>query len=287
MALASPPPAAVVLVPSALHALAGHNIAHADGISRGGNAAASQRVDSSTGVIVPWAGQTVRDLHQEYRNVFRKGNRNAASHLWSTFLLERSAGMEQSRLELMFSGFCAVSGSPVHPSKYTTYRMSLDTVSGGKAEGYTFYCCWPCVCDTQDFIRVDTKTIQTAEGPRQYHWMVIGNPCTSPDKVPYEAPEVTCVDGELVGATMSDNGYVILTMFPLESERPGLDALHEDDYAGECHRRMEAGYNSGMGEIFRHVAGISPLITRSTDGAICAVGECPASSRPAEHIGMV
>lgn len=65
----------------------------------------------------PWQGSTVRDLHQEYRNIFRRGNRNAASHLWARFLLERSQTMEPERLELMFAGFCAVSGSPVHPHR--------------------------------------------------------------------------------------------------------------------------------------------------------------------------
>ena len=43
-----------------------------------------------------------------------------------------------------------------------------------------YYCCWPCVCDTQDFIRVDTKTIRTAEGPQKFRVAVIGNPCDDP-----------------------------------------------------------------------------------------------------------
>ena len=61
--------------------------------------------------------------------------------------------------------------------------MQLDTVNGTKIDGYTYFCCWPCVCDTQDLIRVDTKTIETQAGPKMYHWLVIGNPCRSPDKV--------------------------------------------------------------------------------------------------------
>ena len=54
---------------------------------------------------------TVRDLHREYSNIFRHGNRNAASHLWASFLLDRASSMSTERFELMFSGFCAVSGS--------------------------------------------------------------------------------------------------------------------------------------------------------------------------------
>ena len=37
-----------------------------------------------------WGGTTGQDLWNEYSNIFRYGNRNAASHLWATFVLERS-----------------------------------------------------------------------------------------------------------------------------------------------------------------------------------------------------
>ena len=114
----------------------------------------------------------VKDLHREYSNIFRHGNRNAASHLWASFLLSHAPSMSPERLELMFSGFCAVSGSPVQPSDYTRYRLTLPLVAGGNRSGYMYYCCWPCVCDTQDFIRIDTKNVTTAAGERQYHFAV-------------------------------------------------------------------------------------------------------------------
>ena len=63
-----------------------------------------------------WHPTSVQDLHREYGNIFRHGNRNAASHLWSTFLFDRQASMTAESLEMMFSGFCAVSGSPTRPS---------------------------------------------------------------------------------------------------------------------------------------------------------------------------
>ena len=86
---------------------------------------------------------TVQDLHREYGNIFRHGNRNAASHLWAAFLLDRAHMMTPERLELMFSGFCAVSGSPVRPSDYTRYRLTLPLVAGGNRSGYMYYCCAP------------------------------------------------------------------------------------------------------------------------------------------------
>jgi hypothetical protein len=139
--------------------------------------------------------------------------------------------MTQARLEYMFTGYCAVSGSPVNPHDYNRYRLTLPLVSGGgkRRTGYMHYCCWPCVCDTQDFIRVDTKTVSTSDGERQYHFAVLGNPCQNPDDLdrpflqPFDrrwtsirqsAPEVRCGDNHtLIGATLSDHGYPIIAMF--------------------------------------------------------------------------
>merc|ERR1719265_2298038 len=112
---------------------------------------------SSHSASAIWGGNSVQDLHQQYYNIFKHGNRNAASHLWSKFLLDRSTEMSHEKFTYMFSGFCAVSGSPVGPQDRTRYRLTLDKIGGGKHTGYMYYCCWPCVCDTQDFIRVDTR----------------------------------------------------------------------------------------------------------------------------------
>ncbi|CAK0847647.1 unnamed protein product [Prorocentrum cordatum] len=117
-----------------------------------------------------WAGKTCPDLHREYRNIFLHGNRNAASHLWSWFLLERSSQMSHQQLLFvllcMFSCFCAVSGSPTRPGDFNRYKLTLQRASGhGSVAGFMHYCCWPCVCDTQDFIKVDTKTVVTLRAP--------------------------------------------------------------------------------------------------------------------------
>merc|ERR1719191_2505607 len=112
------------------------------------------------GQVAYWNGVTVRDLHSEYGNIFKHGNRNAASHLWVSFILQRASQLAPSKLEEMFTGFCAVSGSPTRPSDYTRYRLTLPLVDGGGlVSGFMYYCCWPCVCDTQDFIRVDTANV--------------------------------------------------------------------------------------------------------------------------------
>ena len=236
---------------------------------------------ANTTIVEAWppafAGTpSVQDLHREYQNIFKHGNRNAASHRWSTFLLERSTQMTATRLRMFFTGFCAVSGSPVRPSNYNRYRLRLPKIGGGSnsgnhpslVTGYMHYCCWPCVCDTQDFIRIDTlnvtTTTTTSMGDNnngnsnnatasllsesqttttKMYFAVIGNPCDHPEllETPFHQPfgrgtttlkqtaqEVRCLeDGTMEGATLSDHGYVIISMFfdANEEEEVGVQEL--------------------------------------------------------------
>mmetsp|Transcript_9124 Transcript_9124/g.20316 ORF Transcript_9124/g.20316 Transcript_9124/m.20316 type:complete len:274 (+) Transcript_9124:55-876(+) len=247
-----------------------------------------QLVAGADELTTAWQGESVRDLHKEYYNIFRHGNRNAASHLWSSFLLERSHEMTVAKFELMFSGFCAVSGSPVQPQERTRYRLNLEKVGGGRRTGYMYYCCWPCVCDTQDFIKVDTRNVTLAGGVvRQYHFAVIGDPCkneaelSKPFVQPFygrgettllrEAPEVRCSDKkDLIGAHASDHGHTIISMF--FDEKEDLKSMDESLFESHCTDRKNNGYNSGMGEIFRKVAAITPVDVGCASGES---GECP------------
>jgi len=217
----------------------------------------------------------INDLHAQYYNIFKHGNRNAASHLWSSFLLEKSHQMTHEKLTHMFSGFCAVSGSPVQPMDRTRYRVALDKVGGGgKKIGYTYHCCSPCICDSKDFIRIDTKNITMLGGEtRQYHFQVVGNPCERPGELAkpfvdpfgrgqttlnHEAPDVRCdQNGKLEDAHMSDNGHIIIGLYHEEDE--SLKSMDEASFKDMCEHRAAQGYNSGMGQIFRKVAEITPL----------------------------
>ena len=232
-----------------------------------------------------------RELHQRYSEIFRYGNRNAASHLWTSYIIDRAAVTPAAQIELLFSGFCAVSGSPVYPSDYKRYRLRLKhAVTGVDEVGFMYYCCWPCVCDTWDFIKVDTLTVKTADGPKVYRFAVIGDPCLNEQQldVPFvqpfdgrtttlrrDAPEVRCENGRLIGATRTDHGFIAISMFfdaPSEEEedrgvwQPGRVVqrgghVFQDDveYSDMCSQRAANGYDSGMGEIFRRVAAITPV----------------------------
>jgi len=133
-----------------------------------------------------------------------------------------------------------------------------------------------------DLVRVDTKTMETADGKKRYDFLVVGDPCKNATalKAPFKDPfsgemaplsvaasEVKCHDGKLAGAAYSDHGYPIIGMLfntkddiDAANERYGHDA-HDPTFGfgGMCMMRQRHGYNSGMGLIFHLVASITPI----------------------------
>jgi len=215
---------------------------------------------SGDGVAVPWSGTTIADLRKEYYNIFPHQNRNAASHRWATFLIERSRSMTKATFEHMYSGFCPVSGSPIgSPGQRTLWQMTLPLAVDETKNivGGIHFCCWPCVCDTADFIRVDTKEITLKDGTFVFNFLVLGNPClVDGSLIPRQAPDAKCNGEELVKATESDNGFVIIGLLQdLSRTPPQVDI----QVATHCHERALGGYRSGMGTIFREVADINPI----------------------------
>jgi len=222
---------------------------------------------------------SVQDLWNEYHSIFPSGNRNAASHRWASFILQHSSGLDVEVIKQLFRGFCAVSGSPVTPSSAKRYKYSLPRVDGGSETGFIYHCCMPCVCDTQEFIRLDTKTIETSTGPQEFIFQVIGNPCSSASftsiyqelwadpfrpgqksSLAFSAPDVKCEDSVLDTAVMSDNGNVIVGMVfdePDEYQGMSFTDVASTDLAMFCEQRKSEGYNSGMGVIFAKVANIT------------------------------
>ena len=251
---------------------------------------------------------TVDDLHSHYGEIFRTGNRNAASHMWASWILAQAHQLSSADLERLFSGFCPVSGSPVNPSEYNTYHYKLRSLVPGAehASGFMHHCCAPCVCDTHDMIRADTKTVSLASGSATLTFAVIGDPCKRASTLertftdPFSgsettlgatAPEVQCdANGKLKGATYSDHSAVIIGLLgaapalntPGPSEPTpgrvttvgGQSFQDSREYSGFCASRALQGYNSGMGMIFRQVAQMSPLeapASASTIGAPSSV----------------
>jgi len=197
-------------------------------------------------------------------------------------MMQRAASLPEKKVLQAFKYFCAVSGSLLPDDPRTIYKVILPRVTGGNVSGAVRHCCWPCVCDMHDLVRVDTKMMETADGLKRYDFLVVGDPCKNetaldaPFKDPFSgemaplsvaASEVKCHDGKLVGAVYSDHGYPIIGMLfntkddvDAANERYGHDA-HDPTFGfgGMCVMRQRHGYNSGMGLVFHLVAGITPI----------------------------
>ena len=69
---------------------------------------------------------------------------------------------------------------------------------------------------------------------------------------------MSCKDGELVGATKSDNNYIVIGVAQPQTNKGGNQAteLFEENV---CEKRKSDGYKSGMGRIFIDLASINPI----------------------------
>eukprot|EP00931_Biecheleriopsis_adriatica_P009173 TRINITY_DN11026_c0_g1_i1.p1 TRINITY_DN11026_c0_g1~~TRINITY_DN11026_c0_g1_i1.p1 ORF type:complete len:261 (+),score=54.18 TRINITY_DN11026_c0_g1_i1:117-899(+) len=213
----------------------------------------------------------IEDLGRNYCNIFPSGNRNAASFRWFKFIADRAAQMDVNLFEELSKGYCPISGSPIAGTNQA--RVKLNKVGGGQEEYGSFYfCCDPCICDMVDLVKMDTKTLTfSSQTSKQYKVLVHGDPCkdaaaldaefTDPfsganESLRTAAPDVTCQGDALDSAVFSDGGYPIIGVF-FDDPGDGSGAVAED--TTYCQTRAGAGYNSGMGLIFRKVAEITPI----------------------------
>lgn len=210
----------------------------------------------------------IEGLENTYDQIFPTGNRNAASFKWFKYVADCASEVGEAAFETLGKGFCPISGSPIPGDNIA--KVMLSSVDGGESSGLFFFCCDPCICDMIDFVRVDSKTISS----KQYDVLVIGDPCKNKEKLlenytdPFsgnstnlqaEAPEIQCDGDQLQGAAMSDAGHPIIGLFyPEETATATIDGTTSNQTT-TCSNRANAGYNSGMGMIFRKVAGINPI----------------------------
>lgn len=204
---------------------------------------------------------TIKQLHDKYNEIFaRTQNRNAASHLWATYIIKRSASMTRGEILNLFSGFCPVSGSPVIPTERPEFRVPVQKAGSPQETvmGDIYFCCTPCVCDTMEFVRTDQVDLNTTSGVETFNALVIGDPCGHPEKIPKDASELSCgSDGKLVGASLSNKGHVVIGL--MQEGQPREAPNQVDGLKEGCEKRKKSGYPGGMGTIFANLTSINPI----------------------------
>mmetsp|Transcript_79496 Transcript_79496/g.213481 ORF Transcript_79496/g.213481 Transcript_79496/m.213481 type:complete len:367 (-) Transcript_79496:323-1423(-) len=231
----------------------------------------------TAGSFLPTLGQQLlsgQDLSDKYLDIFNSGSSASAAHLWSSYILKHATTMSTTTLERLFQSFCPVSGNLHHRTLVSTQQALLQRVEGGTSQGMVHTCCWPCACDLMDFASVDTKTVATLDGARQYDFLVIGNPCQHPEKLeepltdpiygyfPHlkdSMPEVYCSAGVLGGATLSDHGHPIISMFFADGTSQVMANQTLEALKAPCASRRTTGYDDGMGTTTRALFAIAPI----------------------------
>ena len=79
----------------------------------------------------------------------------------------------KEEISKLFASFCPVSGSIVRPSTYSKWHNLKVRKATNNVEGLAsvHVCCWPCVCDIQQFVKTDNMWIYTKNGwiyPKMY-----------------------------------------------------------------------------------------------------------------------
>lgn len=213
---------------------------------------------------------TIRELHDAYWQVFpRTGNRNAASHIWTTYVINKVTITPHTEDEIykLFSSFCPVSGSIVTPTPswnlwsglnvkessrpwWNPYQIELPTA------GSVYTCCWPCICDIQEFVKVDTLKINTKDkGEKLFPVLVIGDPCIDQSRIPQEASELECKNNVLQKTTKSTGGHIVIGML----QKATYSVNTAQSKQTQCDNRRLNNYQWGMGKIFLKVASINPV----------------------------
>ena len=78
--------------------------------------------------------------------MFSTRRKNCFSLARRTYVIEQSHRFTSDVVEMLFSGFCPVSGSPVFPGPNKRYAVALRDKDGRKYSGLAYLCCMPCSC---------------------------------------------------------------------------------------------------------------------------------------------
>jgi len=227
---------------------------------------------------------TADDLLDNYFTIFPHGNRNAAAHRWASAVLDCASELTHAEITSLFAAFCPVTGSPLLDEPTRTRYLHpafgwghLRTLAGYTPHaGVLVHCCPPILCDAVDFLHVDTKAVTDSTGiEASYRFVVIGDPCVNAEtnangqilrgsrgntsSLATKAPDVTCAQGRLERATLSDHGGVIIGMH--HDAAPGLTVSGNADHEAQeyCEAHSARGDQRSMGAIFREVASLNPL----------------------------
>ena len=195
-------------------------------------------------------------LMSDFDTIFPSRNRNAGGPQWYHHIVSMNPTIEEFKKLNQF--YCAVSGSPIDPSRGKTYdSIKVKGLDDKYYYGKYYRCCWPCLCDIMrdDLVVVEPHTITLQDGDNAHnvcyphHVLTIRDPCINEERIPDEITSFNCDQGRTQNGLHSESGRLIIGVLHEAEEYTNQDI---NDISEMCKERINTPIDElqgGMGDI--------------------------------------
>lgn len=193
-----------------------------------------------------------KKLMDNFKIIFPNGNRNSGGVQFYNYILnEMNPTIKEFKMLNTF--YCAVSGSPIDPSrKGRTEYIIVDGIDGKKYYGKYYLCCWPCLCDIMKYVKVEEHTVELKDGKYKHMALTINDPCSNKEKIPKQVSSFKCEDKKTLNGEHTNSGRLIIGILH-ETEEYNKTNHNMDNILNRCEKRMNTDpddLKGGMGDIF-------------------------------------
>ena len=198
---------------------------------------------------------TDRELYENLMNdfqiIFPSRNRNSGGpQFYHHIVTSMNPTIEEFIKYNTF--YCAVSGSPIDPSREGIYNNIIVNGLDSKIYYGKYYrCCWPCACDIMrdNLVLVEDYTLSLRDGDYTHKVLTINDPCLNSDRIPSEITCFQCENDTTQNGRHTDSGRLIIGILHDAEEYINQNI---DDILDMCSNRNSTPIDElrgGMGDI--------------------------------------
>ncbi len=203
------------------------------------------------------------NLMKDFKNIFPDNNRNAGGVQFFNHILN-TIQPNKYDFDLYNTFYCAVSGSPIDPSRGNAYDLiKIKDLNNNDICGKYYRCCIPCNCDIMKYGLVENMNLSLKDGEYEYHVITIPDPCQKEDKIPKEVTSFVCSDNQTQNGVHAPSGRLIVGILydPRVCSETDINSIRDSEITGEfCDKRNNLSVDEirgGMGDIFVKLASLS------------------------------
>jgi hypothetical protein len=189
-------------------------------------------------------------LMNDFSKIFPDRNRNAGGPQFYHHIVSLNPTQEEFQKYNTF--YCAVSGSPIDPSRGgVSDNIIVNGIDNKIYYGKYYRCCWPCSCDIMrdDLVKLEDHTITLRDGDYTHKVLTINDPCLYEDKIPDEITCFQCENDITQNGIHTDSGRLIIGIL---HETQEYDNQNIRNILDKCSNRNSTPIDEligGMGDI--------------------------------------